>query len=927
LRVSWLSTLLDFIFGYDFFISYSRADGSTYAVDLARKLKERGYECFLDADDFVTGNNWRVTGARALRKSSRLILVGSPRVHSSEPVLSEVRTYLSTQREIIPVSFDGSLEKPEKPSPLLELVGSEVLRIEEDGKCLEKGVSEGALGKIIAAFTVLRQDRKRVRMLGLSALVFAVVALLALFFWSRAETESRRARSNLSGNDLLLGEVNLRQGDLKEGLFWYWRAYNDGPEGDDRRARARSLIASWIPFAGSPLWHEESVDQVAFAPKGQKLVTLTRGGVARIWDAVRLVPVGQPMRHETNTPALAISPDGEKLLTGSRDGTARLWSLATGDPLTQPLPHNSYVQAVAFHPNSRLFVTGTYDGLVRIWDAAQREPRARMLRHGATVDDVSFSPDGRTILTVGDNTLRLWDLETGAEKPPAIEHSGVKQARFSPDGKILLSGGAEHSARLWEVTTRVPRGLPLTHEDDIQALAFSPQGDRVATASLDETARLWDSTTGEPIGSPMQHQLPIESVAFSPDGKKILTGSNDGTARLWDAYSGLPIGVPMKHELKVLSVAFSPDGRKILTGSEDQTARLWDSNLGLPARGFPLAESPTEAMALSHDGTRLAIGRGYDSVDLWGLQAGKPLCGPMSHESLIKAIAFSPDDQVLLVATDNAWYRWDTKTCALLHPPMPHEISAMATSFSIDALTLATGTGSVNGKFHVRVWNTTTGQVIGKPLPHQDRIAAVALNPAGSLVATGSFDRRFQVWTTRDGKPYSSSILLEEAPRSLIWTPDGKMLIVGVVGSVRFWDVQNRRFVSEIVTEGFLGEDDWANAAAISPDGRSLIVLLGGAARIWDVSSGQPRGETMRPPGGISAAALANDRAWTAGEDGTIGSWDLAPPLPDDPDRIVTLVEWVTGFRLGAGAEPQVQDTESLLKRRLELLRPLSDRP
>jgi tetratricopeptide (TPR) repeat protein len=70
-------------------------------------------------------------------------------------------------------------------------------------------------------------------------------------------------------------------------------------------------------------------------------------------------------------------------------------------------------------------------------------------------------------------------------------------------------------------------------------VAFSPDGKTVLAGSDDWTARLWDATTGQLLGPPMTHWGPVRAVAFSPDGKTVLTGSWDKTARLWDV-SELP---------------------------------------------------------------------------------------------------------------------------------------------------------------------------------------------------------------------------------------------------------------------------------------------------------------------------------------------------------------------------------------------------
>ena len=194
--------------------------------------------------------------------------------------------------------------------------------------------------------------------------------------------------------------------------------------------------------------------------------------------------------------------------------------------------------------------------------------------HGDSVSAVAFSPDGKTIVSGSfDKTARLWDVASG--KPigrPMLHQDWVRSAVFSPDGRLLATGSNDKTARLWVAATGQEVGRTLEHPSCVFSVAFSPDGKTLATACQDGAARLWGTTSGRLVGQPMVHPAEVESVAFSPDGKTVLTGSwGDKTARMWDAATGRPFGQPMHHSGPLRSVAFSPDGKTILTGGHDKT--------------------------------------------------------------------------------------------------------------------------------------------------------------------------------------------------------------------------------------------------------------------------------------------------------------------------------------------------------------------
>ena len=304
----------------------------------------------------------------------------------------------------------------------------------------------------------------------------------------------------------------------------------------------------------------------AVSPDGRRLAVTQVSGRVAVLELAKGRQLFQTPNVGARVLDVAWSPDGTELATAAERGRVATWSAANGDPIRRSFPGippklpaaaveprlaapTNDVFAIAYSPDGSTLAASAADGRILRWDARSGKQFGNPLSAGRPAVgnvalDLAFSPDGERLAAafakLGDDggTAVVWRLSDGKELYRANIDGGYGRGSavaFSPDGRLLATGGGSGEIKFWDARSGRRDGRTLTGTAGwVLSLDFDPTGRQLVSSGSDGSTRIWDVERRAPFGSPLPglDNIPANSHLTS-SGDRLAVVYSTGSGFVW----------------------------------------------------------------------------------------------------------------------------------------------------------------------------------------------------------------------------------------------------------------------------------------------------------------------------------------------------------------------------------------------------------
>ena len=522
--------------------------------------------------------------------------------------------------------------------------------------------------------------------------------------------------------------------------------------------------------------------------------------------------------------------------------------------------HRGSVNSVTVLSDGRI-VSGSSDNTIMIWNIDTGECEKVLEGHTSSVSSLSVLSDGRVISGSHDKTIRVWNIDTGeCEKVLEGHSSSARSVIVLSDGRIV-SGSSDKTIRIWNIDTGECEKVLEGHSNYVHSVCVLSDG-RIVSGSQDKTIRIWNIDTGECEKVLEGHTRSVWSVSVLSDGR-IVSGSQDKANRIWNIDTGECENILEGHSDAIYSVSALSDGR-VVSCSVDKTIRIWNIDTGECEKVLEGHRMEICLVSVMSDG-RVVSGSVDNTIRIWNIDTGEDEKVLEGHRDYVFSLSLLSDGRVVSNSFDETIRIWNIDTW---------ECEKVFEGYSGDAnsvIVLSDGrvvSGSQDNT--IRIWNIDTGECEKVLEGHTNYVCSVSLLSDGRIISS-SMDKTIRIWNIDTGECEKVLEGHSGLVDSLKVISDGRVVSGSWDKTIRIWNIDTGE--CEKVLEGH-SSNVWS--MSVLSDGRVVGGFGDKTIRIWNIDTGECEkvleGHRLSV---CSVSVLADGRVISSSDDKTIRIWNI----------------------------------------------------